>query len=73
VSPRLPALTGKQLVDILRRHGFEPTRQSGSHVIMKHPDGRRTTVPVHSSRDLGRGLLGRIMRDADITADDLIG
>lgn len=48
-------------------------RQSGSHVILRHPDGRRTTVPVHKGRDLGRGLLRRIMRDACLAIEDLSG
>ena len=38
---------------------------------MIHPDGRRTTVPVHGKRDVGRGLLRQIMRDTDLTIDDL--
>ncbi len=38
----------------------------------KLPTGRRVTVPMHSGRDLGRGLVQRIMRDAGLTADDLL-
>jgi predicted RNA binding protein YcfA (HicA-like mRNA interferase family) len=38
--------------------------------VFLHSDGRRTTVPVHGKRDLGRGLLRQIMRDADLTEDD---
>jgi len=57
VSPRLPSLTGSEVVAVLQRHGFAVVRQSGSHVILRHTDGRRTTVPVHAGRDLGRGLL----------------
>jgi predicted RNA binding protein YcfA (HicA-like mRNA interferase family) len=72
VSPRLPALTGHQVVGILQRHGFVSVRQSGSHVILRHADGRRLTVPVHAGRDLGRGLLRQIMRDANLTVDDLL-
>jgi len=71
VSPRLPALTGQQVLTILQRRGFVAVRQSGSHVVLKHPDGRRTTVPIHPGRDLGRGLLRQIMRDANLTVDDL--
>ncbi|MBY0250485.1 MAG: type II toxin-antitoxin system HicA family toxin [Methylobacterium organophilum] len=67
----MPALTGQEVVAILRRHGFLAVRQSGSHVILRHADGRRTTVPVHAGHTLGRGLLRQIMRDADLTADDL--
>jgi len=33
--------------------------------------GRRVTVPMHKSKDLGQGLLARIMRDADLTVEDL--
>ena len=71
MSPRLPALTGQQVLTILQRRGFVAVRQSGSHVVLKHPDGRRTTVPIHPGRDLGRGLLRQIMRDANLTVDDL--
>ena len=71
MSPRLPAVTARQILAILRRHGFVQTRQSGSHIILKHPDGRRTTVPMHAGRDLGRGLLRRIMQDANLTVEDL--
>ena len=71
MTAHLPALTGQAVIAVLRRHGFLPVRQSGSHVILRHPDGRRTTVPVHAGRTLGRGLLRQIMRDGDLTADDL--
>lgn len=71
MSPHLPALTGQEVIDALHRHGFVSVRQSGSHVVLRHTDGRRTTVPVHAGRTLGRGLLRRIMRDTDLTVDDL--
>jgi predicted RNA binding protein YcfA (HicA-like mRNA interferase family) len=71
VSPRLPALTGQQIIAVLRRHGFDVVRQSGSHLILNSPDGRRTTVPLHAGRDLGRGLLRQIMRDAKLSVEDL--
>jgi len=69
--PRLPSLTGREVIAILGKHGLIKVRQSGSHVIMKHADGRRTTVPLHASRDVGRGLLRQIMRDAKLTPDDM--
>ena len=72
MTPRLPALTARKLIVILGRRGFIRVRQSGSHAIFRHPDGRRVTVPIHSDRDLGRGLLRQIMRDAELTTDDLL-
>jgi predicted RNA binding protein YcfA (HicA-like mRNA interferase family) len=71
MSPRLPSISSRQLVSILERHGFLQIRQSGSHAIFRHADGRRTTVPIHFGRDLGRGLLRQIMRDAELTPEDL--
>jgi predicted RNA binding protein YcfA (HicA-like mRNA interferase family) len=63
----------QDVIRVLERHGFERVRQSGSHAIFRHADGRRTTVPIHGKRDLGRGLLRKIMRDVDLTVDDIIG
>ena len=71
MSRRLPALPARELITILERHGFVQVRQSGSHAIFRNPEGRTTTVPIHGKRDLGRGLLRRILRDANLTVDDL--
>jgi predicted RNA binding protein YcfA (HicA-like mRNA interferase family) len=46
-------------------------RVRGSHYFLRHGDGRTTVVPVHSNEDLGPGLLGKILRDAKLTRDDL--
>jgi predicted RNA binding protein YcfA (HicA-like mRNA interferase family) len=45
---RLPRLKGKELVRLLEKAGFEIVRTRGSHVFLRHADGRVTTVPVHS-------------------------
>jgi len=39
---------------------------------MKHPDGRIVTVPVHAGQDIGRGLLRKILRDAELTREAFI-
>ena len=72
MSPRLPAFSARELVHILESHGFKQVRQSGSHAIGRHPDGRGTTVPIHGNFDVGRGLLCQIMRDASLTLKDLV-
>jgi len=53
---RIPHLKGKELVRILERIGFEILRTRGSHVFLKHADGRVTTVPVHAGETVGPGL-----------------
>lgn len=70
--PRLPVLTATELVPVLEKVGFQVVRQKGSHVRMRHPDGRVVTVPVHPGQDIGRGLLRKIIRDAELTRDEFI-
>ena len=73
---RLPRVTGAHVVRSLRKVGFEVVRQRGSHVIMKHPDGRSTVVPIHGGETMGIGLLSKIQKDIEIGRDafmDLLG
>ncbi len=69
---RVPRLKGKELIRILQKNGFEVVRSRGSHFLLRHPDGRTTTVPVHSGETLGPGLLRAILRDIELSAEDLL-
>ena len=69
---KLPVLKANKLVRALERAGFQIIRQRGSHVRMKHPDGRVVTVPVHPGQDIGRGLLRKILRDAELTREEFV-
>ncbi len=71
MSRKTPAITAKEIIKVLERKGFIKVRQSGCHAIFRHPDGMRTTVPVHSSKDLGKGLLKQIMKDSGISDVEL--
>jgi predicted RNA binding protein YcfA (HicA-like mRNA interferase family) len=66
-----PSLTGKQVLTALKRLGFEVVRTKGSHHYVKHADGRGTAVPVHSGEAIGRGLMAKILRDLDLTREEL--
>lgn len=68
---RLPRLKGRELIKALEKAGFLTERTRGSHVFLKHNDGRATTVPVHSGETIGPGLLRSILRDVEISADEL--
>ena len=57
---------------VLFNLGFKKIRQKGSHVFYEHPDGRTTTVPYHSGRDLARPLVYEILREIKITPDEFI-
>jgi len=69
---RLPILDAKTLERVLYNLGFERVRQKGSHVFYRHPDGRTTTIPHHAGRDLARPLLREILREIDLTPDELL-
>ena len=62
---RLPVISGDELVRVLRRVGFTWDHTEGSHMILLHSSGVRLSVPRH--RELGRGLLRSLIRDAGLT------
>ena len=68
---RLPRITGRQLIERLKRQGFEVVRVRGSHYLLKHPDGRTTVVPVHGKETIGPGLLLKILRDTKLNRSEL--
>ncbi|MGH8650737.1 MAG: type II toxin-antitoxin system HicA family toxin [Gammaproteobacteria bacterium] len=68
---KVPRITGKQLIAALTKAGFGVIRVKGSHHFLRHDDGRSTVVPVHASEATGPGLLGKILRDCDLTREQL--
>jgi len=71
MNPRLPRVTAGEIIRVLERIGFVRVRQSGSHQIFKNEMGQRVTVPFHSGKILHPKVLKSILRDADLTTDDL--
>lgn len=71
MSPKLPHLTSREVVRLLEACGFSKDRQVGSHAVYYHPDGRRVTVPIHSGRTVGIGLLRQVLKDAEIDPSSL--
>jgi predicted RNA binding protein YcfA (HicA-like mRNA interferase family) len=69
---KLKPVDAETVVKALTKIGFQPVRQHGSHLVLKHPDGRITVVPVHKGEDLGRGILRKIANDAQITREELM-
>jgi predicted RNA binding protein YcfA (HicA-like mRNA interferase family) len=67
-----PVLTARQVIRLLRKHGFAEVRQRGSHKQFRHPDGRATTVPVHRGRDISPILLRHIADDIGLTVEQLL-
>ncbi len=71
MSPRLPRITAEEACKVLERAGFLLVRQSGSHRIYRNQQGRRATVPYHAGQTLHPKLLRSILRDADLTVEQL--
>lgn len=70
--PRLPKLSGAELIHILEQHGYEQVRTRGSHVRLYPPPGselKKVTVPLH--KQLKVGTLSDILKDARLTTEDL--
>jgi predicted RNA binding protein YcfA (HicA-like mRNA interferase family) len=68
---RFPSITGTQLIRSLRKLDFKVIRIRGSHHFLQHPDGRCTVIPVHRGEIIGRGLLSQILKDCDISKEEL--
>ncbi len=70
---KLPVLSGKKLLQILKKHGFVVIRQKGSHVFVQNLERNLSTIiPLHSNEDLGKGLLRAILNDLDLGVEDLV-
>lgn len=68
----LRPLSARKVIKVLVKIGFRVVRQRGSHVVLKHSDGRVTVVPVHPREKVGRGLLLKIIKDAKLTKEEFL-
>jgi predicted RNA binding protein YcfA (HicA-like mRNA interferase family) len=68
----IPVLKPQEVICILEAMGFVVVRQRGSHVQLRHEDGRATTVPMHKGRDISPRLLRKIASDIRLTVDELL-
>ena len=70
--PKLPVVKAKQLLKTLEKLGFYKHHQAGSHIQLKHKDGRRTTIPYHPSVEIRRGTLKAIIDDLNMSVEEFI-
>ncbi|HEY6171443.1 MAG TPA: type II toxin-antitoxin system HicA family toxin [Candidatus Kapabacteria bacterium] len=61
--------TSREVLSKLLKIGFEEKRQSGSHVVLRHTDGRQTYVSMHPG-DIPEGTFKKILKQADITLEE---
>ncbi|MCX6641044.1 MAG: type II toxin-antitoxin system HicA family toxin [bacterium] len=68
MTDRLPSCNAADLVDVLKKLGFQLDRQKGSHAIyLRESDHARVVVPVHKGRDIKRGTLKGILQDLNLS------
>ncbi|MBI2147500.1 type II toxin-antitoxin system HicA family toxin [Candidatus Woesearchaeota archaeon] len=68
--PKLIPISGKKMCKVVEKLGFLNVRQTGSHVRYFHPDGRKTVIPVHGNEELGKGLLGEILKQIELSREE---
>jgi len=69
---KLRPLPPEKVIRALEKAGFQRIRQKGSHIFMRHLDGRSTMVPFHKGEDIGRWLLRKIIRDTKLTVKEFL-
>ena len=71
--PKLPILSGKNLIRVLKKYGYREIRRKGSHVFIESEKGDLgTVIPIHSNEDLGKGILKSILKDLKLSVKDLL-
>jgi len=71
--PRIPRISGDDAISAFEKVGFVVARISGSHHILKHPDNpNRLSIPVHSGKTVGKGLLKSQIEAAGLMVADFI-
>lgn len=71
--PQFSQFRARDLVKIALKLGFKLRAQSGSHAVYVHPDGRRTSIPIHPTQVIGVGLFTKIIKkDLKISKQEVI-
>jgi predicted RNA binding protein YcfA (HicA-like mRNA interferase family) len=70
--PKLPTVKPRIVIQFLEQNGFELDHVSGSHLIFYHPVSRRRAVVPRHNRDMPKGTLVALLREAGFTRDELV-
>ena len=70
MSRRFPVCNAKEVIKVLRRHGFLCVGQSGSHQKWRHENGRQVIVAMHGSKFIPIGTLKSIIEGSGLAVED---
>lgn len=65
---KLPILSGRELIKILSKLGYQEIRQRGSHIRLARPGKKSVTIPNYKTIDIS--LLRKILRDVELSAEE---
>jgi len=69
--PSLPRLSGRKVVQVFTRFGWQIARQRGSHIIMVK-EGHNATLSVPDHSEVAKGTLRSLIRNADLTVSEFL-
>ena len=69
---KLPLITANELIKALEKGGFQVVGQEESWVILKKQNNVTITIPVRKNEIINKGLLRKIIRDADLKFDEFM-
>jgi len=71
--PKLPVISGNQAIKCFENIGYQVIRQRGSHVRMRHKsDSSKQPLTIPRHKTLGKGLIRKLLRDAELTIEELV-
>ena len=70
MSQGFPICSGKEVVRVLRKHGFRQVSQKGSHQKWRHVNGRQVIVAMHGNKPIPIGTLKSIIEGSGLSMDD---
>jgi predicted RNA binding protein YcfA (HicA-like mRNA interferase family) len=71
--PKLPVISGSQAIKCFEKMGYQVIRQRGSHVRMHHKsDSTKQPLTIPNHKTLGKGLLRKLLRDAQIATEEFL-
>jgi predicted RNA binding protein YcfA (HicA-like mRNA interferase family) len=68
--PQLPILSGQEIIKALSKIGYQVLRQHGSHIRLSCSNRKNITVPDYDA--ISRGLLHKILRDAELSSEEFL-
>jgi len=67
---KLPVVSVNKAIRAFKKLGYLEIRQRGSHIRFRHPDSFRKPLSIPNHKVLGRGLLRKLIRDANISVEE---